>query len=159
MARIGKELELLELRVKRGGIGVAEFARALVVGLEGVLAQRAVGARQRHERAVGQLMRFALAVRHVGIADVRVVEHTERAAGALADLAGGGEAASHSGEDMRLAAAQLIDVAAISLKLRLFGVETRKRFVRKRHDLARFERAGARECDRCGEGRLLLRMP
>ena len=39
-------------------------------------------------------------------------------------------------EDMRLAAAQLIDVAAIGLKLRLLGVETCKRFVRKRHDLA-----------------------
>ena len=154
VARVGEELELLELRVKRGGIGVAEFARALVVGLEGVLAQRAVGARQqRHERAVGQLMRFALAVRHVGIADVRVVEHAERAAGALADLAGGGKQLLALGrEDMRLAAAQLIDVAAIGLELRLFGVETRKRFVRKRHDLARFERAGARECDRCGEG-------
>ena len=149
-ARIGKELELLELCVKRGGIGVAEFARALVVGFEGVLAQRAVSARQqRHERAVGQLMRFALAVRHVGIADVRVVEHAERAAGALADLAGGGKQLLALGrEDMCLAAAQLIDIAAIGLELRLFGVETRKRFIGDVHDLARFKRARARKCDR-----------
>ena len=49
---------------------------------------------------------------------------------------------------MRLAAAQLIDIAAIGLELRLFGVETRKRFIGDVHDLARFKRARARKCDR-----------
>ena len=152
-ARVGKELELLELRVERGGVGVAELARALVVCLEGVLAQRAVGAHhQRHERAVGQLVRLALAVGHVGIADVRVVEHAERAAGALADLAGSGKQLLALGrEDVRLAAAQLIDVAAIGLKLRLFGVETRKRLIGDVHDLTCLKRACARKRDRRGK--------
>ena len=52
---------------------------------------------------------------------------------------------------MRLAAAQLIDVAAIGLELRLFGVETRKRFIGDVHDLARLKRARARKCDRRGK--------
>ena len=33
-ARVGEELELLELRVQRGGVGIAELARALVVALK-----------------------------------------------------------------------------------------------------------------------------
>ncbi len=92
MARVGEELELLELRVQRGGVGIAELARALVVGLEGVFAQRAVGAHQHgDERAVRQRVDLALCVGHVGITHVSIVEHAERAVRAFADLTRGGE--------------------------------------------------------------------
>ena len=52
---------------------------------------------------------------------------------------------------MRLAAAQLVDAAAIGLELRFFGVEARERLVGDVHDLARLKRACARECDRRGK--------
>ena len=153
VARVGEELELLELRVQRGGVGVAELARALVVGLEGVFAQRAVGAHQhRDERAVRQLVGLALCVRHIGVAYIGIVEHTERVGGAFADLARGGEDLFALGrKDVRLAAAQLVNVAAIGLELRLLGVEARKRFVRDGHDLARFKRARAVQRNRRGK--------
>ena len=153
MARVGEELELLELRVQRGGVGVAELARALVVGLEGVFAQRAIGAHQHgDERAVRQRVDLALCVGHVGIAHVGVVEHAVCAVGTLADLARGGEDLfALRREDVRLAAAQLVNVAAIGLELRLLGIEARERFVRDRHDLARFKRARAVQRDRRGK--------
>lgn len=151
-ARVGEELKLLELRVQRGGIGIAELARALVVGLEGVFAQRAVGAHQHgDERAVRQRVDLALCVRHVGIAHVGIVEHAERAVRAFADLTRGGENLFALGrKDVCLAAAQLVDAAAIGLELRLLGVEARKRLVGDGHDLARFKRARAvqRDCRR-----------
>lgn len=153
MARVGEELELLELRVQRGGVGVAELARALVVGLEGVFTQRAIGAHQHgDERAVRQRVDLALCVGHVGIAHVGIVEHAERAVRAFADLTRGGENLFALGrKDVCLAAAQLVDAAAIGLELRLLGVETRKRLVGDGHDLAGFKRARAVQRDRRGK--------
>ena len=152
-ARVGEELELLELRVQRGGVGIAELARALVVGLEGVFAQRAIGAHQHgDERAVRQRVDLALCVGHVGIAHIGIVEHAERAVRAFADLARGGENLFALGrKDVCLAAAQLVDAAAIGLELRLLGIEARERFVRDRHDLARFKRARTVQRDRHGK--------
>ena len=150
VARVGEELELLELRVQRGGVGVAELARARVVGLEGVFAQCAVGAHQhRDERAVRQRVDLALCVGHVGITHVSIVEHAEHAVRAFADLARGGKQLLALGrEDVCLTAAQLVDIAAIGLALRLLGIAARERFVGNVHDLARFKRARAvqRDC-------------
>jgi len=137
VAGVGEEAQLLELAVQRGGHGVLILAQRLVVGLEGTAAQLPVGAHQHgDEGGVRQLMGIAGLVHHVRIDHIGVAEHAGHVLRGVGHFAGGGQQLLLGrGEDMGLAAADLIQAAAVGLQLRLGGVEQIQGILRDLHDL------------------------
>ena len=93
-------------------------------------------------------MLLALFVLHRVEADIRVAEGAADTLGSLGDLAGGGEQLLLSlREDVRGAAADLINAAAVGLQLGLHDVEEVQPVLVERHNLGRGEggRAGDRD--------------
>ena len=137
VAGVGEKAQLLELAVQRGGHGVLILAQRLVVGLEGTAAQLPVGAHQHgDEGGVRQLMGIAGLVHHVGIDHIGVAEHAGHVLRGVGHLTGGGQQLLLGrGEDVGLAAADLIQAAAVGLQLRLGGVEQIQGILRDLHDL------------------------
>ena len=143
----GEEAKLLELCVKRRGDGVLVFAEAVVVGLERVAAEHTVAAlKQGDEGAVSELMLHAVLVLNFGEAQLRVAEYAADALRGVCHLARGGQQGLLcGGEDVRGAAADLVQAAAVGLQLRLHGVEQVQRVIRNGHYLGGAVRGGA--CD------------
>ena len=119
----------------------------MIIRLKRVLAERAVAAhQQRHERPVRQRVRRALRVRHVRERQIRVAEDTADLVRRVGHLTGGGEQLfALRGEDVRRAAAQLLEYAAVRLQLRLGGVEELQRILGDGHQLGRGKRGSARD--------------
>ena len=145
VAGVGKEAQLLELAVQGGGDGVLVLAQLLVIGLEGPAAQLPVGAGQQgDEGGVRQGMDVALAVGDIGEDLVGVAENAGDVLGGVGHFTGGGQQTLLGrGENVVLAAADLVQAAAIRLQLRLLGVEPVQRLIGNGHDLRRCEGGGA----------------
>ena len=95
------------------------------------LAQRMLGAQLGRRRERKQLR-----VRHVRERQIRVAEDTADLVRRVGHLTGGGEQLfALRGEDVRFAAADFINVAAVGLQLRLGGVEQIQGILRDLHDL------------------------
>ena len=148
-ARAGEEKALAKFGVERCGDRILKLTHAGVITLEGVAAQRTVGALlQRDEGAVGELVLPALAVRDRIEADVGVAEGAADLIRGARDLPGGGEKPLLlRGEDVGRTAADLVDAAAVGLELRLYDIEEVEPVLVDRHDLRRGKGGRARDGD------------
>ena len=145
MAGVGKEAQLLELAVQCGGDGVLILAQLLVIGLEGPAAQLPVGAGQQgNEGGVRQGMDAALAVGDVGEDLVGVAENAGDVLRSVGHFTGGGQQTLLGrGENVVLAAADLVQATAIGLQLRLLRIEPIQGFLGNGHDLGGGKGGGA----------------
>ena len=130
-ACVGKELQLLDVGVKRRGTGVAEALIRGIVVLKCALAQDAVGRLEAGN--IGALtdgMLCAILV-HSGLKlQVGVGEHRENVLRGLGHFACGGQQLFFRGrKNVRTAAAALIEITAVQLQLWLLAVELLHLFI------------------------------
>ena len=143
MPRVREELERAELPVERRGDGIFEFTETVIISFKGVFAQHAVAAHEQgDERPARENALVSFAVGHGREREIGVAEDAGDIFRAVRHLSGGGEELFLlRGEDVRLAAANFINIAAVGLQLRLRGIEEIHRVLVERHDLRRFKRA------------------
>ena len=134
---LGEELQLLVLGVEDGGSGGLEAGQSAVKIFVGALTQHPVAALlQADEGSLGQRMLVSLGVHGVGEFQVCIGKGAVDGIGRLRHFARRCQQLFLcGGKGVRLAAAQVGQVAAVTLQLGAIRVELRQLLVGNRHDL------------------------
>lgn len=127
VARVGEELELLDVCLQRCGAGVAEALIGFIVCLERILAQDAVGGFQTGNKgSLAERMFVAVLVKGGLELQVRIGEHRENIARGVRHLACAREELFLlEAQNVVALAENAVEVAAVKRKLRLLTVEFR----------------------------------
>ena len=148
LPRLGEEFQLLVLGIEKGGSGGLERSQRTVKIFIGALTQHSVAALlQADEGSLGQGMLISLGVHGVGEFQVCIGEGAVNGVGCLRHFARRRQQLFlRGGKGMRLAAAQVGQIAAVTLQLGTVGIELRQLLVGNRHDLRGIKAARRVQC-------------
>ena len=148
-AGVGKEAQLLELGVQRGGGRVSELADPIVIGFKYLFAESGVRAfQQDREGAVGERVLPPRGVGNGRERQIRVAENSRDGVRRVGHLTCGRQKLLLLGrEDVLPAPADPVQAAAVDLQLGDLGIKTVESLVGDGHDLGHGERGRALQGD------------
>ena len=136
-----EELQLLVLCVQKAGCSILKSSKTVIEALVGVFPQNSVTAFfAGNKGSLGHRMGLAVLIQRIGKGNICIGKHTVNIVRCLCHFTGSGQKLFLlSRKHMVLSAAQISQIAAVTLQSRIFIIEAIQSFIGNCHDLRSFK--------------------